>query len=907
MRCALALLSATRPCRATPTATALPVTPARPRPRGPRPPVTRRRSRPLPTPHVPHQASDKIRRLSMIGSRVPRHAFVAIVGVHLSSWLACSSEELKFPDAEAEVADADTAVGETIVFDSGGVETVTPPDVSPETTAPETVLCSVQGGFGCDCVANGDCTDEICIEGTGGKVCTRICDQTCPPDFDCSFTAVGGSDPISICVPRHTRLCRPCRTNTDCQNPLDNAPSAACLPAADPNAGSFCATSCKDQECPSGSTCTDVNLGSLGSPRLCLPADGQCDCRTEWSGLKLETDCHVVNGLGECDGVRGCGPLGLSACSADTPAAEECNGKDDNCDGDIDEGSCTIEGECVPANAPNPDDPCKRCLPGTDPFKWSNAPPTTPCEDGLKCTTGTVCSNGNCIGGAPIDCEDQNPCTNDSCNEQAGGCVNVANTSPCNDNDSCTTSDTCANKVCSGAIKSCDDGEVCTNDSCDPQTGCVYVANTLSCDDSNACTTPDTCANKACVAGAIKSCDDGKVCTNDSCDPQTGCVNVANTSFCEDGDSCTTPDTCANKVCVPGAIKSCDDGNVCTTDTCTAATGDCRSTLKAGFCQIEGVCYAEGVKESGNDCRVCDPGTNPADWTEVDAGTTCGTSTRCAPSSCQGGQCVETTLDTCVLEVTGCPTTPVIDPTDPDYKICSFTTPGIYTFTITEGFDLIEITVVGGGGGSFGAPGSASGGGGGGGYKHSEGGMYFSGTSYLVIVGQGGTGQENGDGSSFGTLPALTVLGGGYSGSAANDYVSASGSSGGGGPPAPQFAPGQGIDGQGNHGGAGIFNLGGGGGGAGTPGAPARASAAGNGGRGTLDLLMNLWMGGGGGGGTDLPNTLGGAAPDGCGGYGAMIPAPGGNGVNGRGCGAGGGGGATKGGDGGVYLKYRWR
>ncbi len=96
--------------------------------------------------------------------------------------------------------------------------------------------------------------------------------------------------------------------------------------------------------------------------------------------------------------------------------------------------------------------------------------------------------------------------------------------------------------------------------------------NTAGCDDGDACTTSDTCAAGGCVGGAPPNCDDGNVCTDDSCDPASGCVNANNTAACDDGDACTTADTCSAGACV-GASLSCDDGNVCTDDSCDPASG----------------------------------------------------------------------------------------------------------------------------------------------------------------------------------------------------------------------------------------------------------------------------------------------------------------------------------------------
>jgi hypothetical protein len=46
----------------------------------------------------------------------------------------------------------------------------------------------------------------------------------------------------------------------------------------------------------------------------------------------------------------------------------------------------------------------------------------------------------------------------------------------------------------------CDDGNPCTDDSCGP-TGCVHTNNTASCDDGNPCTVGDTCSGGSCLPG----------------------------------------------------------------------------------------------------------------------------------------------------------------------------------------------------------------------------------------------------------------------------------------------------------------------------------------------------------------------------------------------------------------------
>jgi hypothetical protein len=87
--------------------------------------------------------------------------------------------------------------------------------------------------------------------------------------------------------------------------------------------------------------------------------------------------------------------------------------------------------------------------------------------------------------------------------------------------------------------------------------GAVYTNNTASCDDGDACTTADACSAGACVAGAPLDVDDGNLCTDDSCNPATGAVYTNNTASCDDGESCTEGDVCGGGVCLAG-VFSCE-------------------------------------------------------------------------------------------------------------------------------------------------------------------------------------------------------------------------------------------------------------------------------------------------------------------------------------------------------------
>jgi hypothetical protein len=189
-------------------------------------------------------------------------------------------------------------------------------------------------------------------------------------------------------------------------------------------------------------------------------------------------------------------------------------------------------------------------------FGWAILPPAAGTNGlRLESTESTTASNA------------RRPLLSVTFSAPATGCVTNAD---CNDNNACNGIETCVTGTCvAGTALNCDDGNVCTTDSCVPASGCAHANNTVSCTDGNACTTADTCAGGVCVGGAAPNCDDSNPCTNDSCVPASGCAHANNTAACSDGNLCTTGDVCAGGTC-SGAPVSCPVG-----ETCSPATGSC--------------------------------------------------------------------------------------------------------------------------------------------------------------------------------------------------------------------------------------------------------------------------------------------------------------------------------------------
>ncbi len=203
---------------------------------------------------------------------------------------------------------------------------------------------------------------------------------------------------------------------------------------------------------------------------------------------------------------------------------------------------------------------------------------TAPANGGQECPELTE-SRGCAMDGT--SCDDGDLCTEDSCDPEIG-CVNEQ--------------------------INCDDGNPNTIDSCDPATGvCVNVLNApASCDDGDACTEDSgDPATGGCGHTPI-ICDDGDACTSDSCDPATGCVNTP-ISCPDDGNECTD-DSCDPAIgCVYTPI-SCDDENECTKDVCVA--GGCTNTITTGgsctsTCPVESEDPGSSCTGSCNEDGVC--------------------------------------------------------------------------------------------------------------------------------------------------------------------------------------------------------------------------------------------------------------------------------------------------------------
>jgi hypothetical protein len=429
-----------------------------------------------------------------------------------------------------------------------------------------------------------------------------------------------------------------------------------------------------DDEVESGANGVECGGADLWCNGVCVPNDAiNCGiCGHDCSSL-AHLDGPVNCEQGACSVPVSSCASGWAHCSSNPQDGCETDiSKPDNC------GSC---GNTCPAGAP-------LCVEKTDAATGKhgyecvlNCPPESPTQCGNTCVD-TANSPANC-GQCGTSCRAPNFATATCSNSICGfNCINtyLKCNGACipNDEHNCGTCGTdctgishlactqylCAGNACTLQIANgyCFIDNTCYNNSANrPGNDCQYCdsagkaqawrdKNSGSCDDGNLCTTNDTCSSGVC-SGATRNCDDGNACTTDTCNTGTGCVHTNNTASCSDGNACTTNDTCSGGVCAGGSAPNCDDSNVCTDDSCKSASG-CVHTNNKSSCSDGNACTTNDTCSGGscvggsalncddsNACTTdsCNTGTG---CVHTNNAASCATDNNvCTNDICAGGSC----------------------------------------------------------------------------------------------------------------------------------------------------------------------------------------------------------------------------------------------------------------------------
>jgi hypothetical protein len=435
-------------------------------------------------------------------------------------------------------------------------------------------------------------------------------------------------------------------------------------------------------------------LGLLGLVAALLPAacgggDSTTDADADVDAEAVDGEDVPVDGEDVPDGGPDTGDVGDGEDVPEGEGSECTTGADCN-----DHNTCTIDacrgGYCVHTAAPD----------------------GTACDDEWFCTLPGTCEAGECTGVEDNDCDDEDSCTSDSCDEIMAECrhelvpVPGAEGPPGDATCSDTADNDCdrlvdgadPNCVPCGTAADCDDGNTCTDDTCDA--GVCHnapVADGATCDDGQFCTTEDACSAGVCVGPTPRDCSTGVPSCNvglcsegaDRCDTEP----VPDGTACNDGLYCTVGETCAGGMCGGAAARDCSSlEDQCNVGVCDDAAGGCVAQPRAdatacddgAFCTTGEVCtggacgggVARDCSAFGDVCNVgaCDE-AGAACYAEPRAdGTVCSDGDACTSGdSCTGGVCggaavdCSSFTDTCNTGVcdpaSGCEAEPVTDGT----------------------------------------------------------------------------------------------------------------------------------------------------------------------------------------------------------------------------------------------------
>ena len=374
-----------------------------------------------------------------------------------------------------------------------------------------------------------------------------------------------------------------CKDDTVCQGGAN-----ACLGTA------FCDKGQKPAVCgykPGTAVVCPAAAAPLCAAMACDPASGTCKatpknedgpCDADGSACTAQDHCHLgvclAGGKLDCDDKNACTD---DSCDAKTGCVHTPNALPCDADGS----ACTTNDQCQGGT----------CKPGkltvcTGSLCMAQAcnPASGQCEDSQKAANGTLCAastpcagasackDGICTPGAPPDCGDGNPCTDDACDPDIG-CTHLPNNAPCNDANPCTAGDVCSAGACKPGAMICE----CQVDAdCAPKNPSNLCDGTLVCDAAKG----HVCVIKPETVVKCAPVGDG-ICENAACEPTTGaCFTqiAAKGTACSDGNACTAGDGCNAGLCQPGAIVTCDDKDPCTTDACDPVSGNCSHVMIPG-------------------------------------------------------------------------------------------------------------------------------------------------------------------------------------------------------------------------------------------------------------------------------------------------------------------------------------
>jgi hypothetical protein len=497
--------------------------------------------------------------------------------------------------------------GKLGVCGKGVIQCVNGQPACVQTVFPSPEVCD---GLDNDCNGLVDDMDTSCYDGPAGTLNVGLCHAGVS---SCQLQPDGKTYAMSACVGEVVPTAEVCNGLDDnCNGQVDEnltqecytGPSTSLGPDGRPQgtckAGTQTCTNgawgaCTGQVLPRAEDCStpldencDGQVNEYSSCGNCTPGQTLVGCYTGPAGTvnvgvcKAGTQtCGADGHWGPCVGQVTPTPEVCSPASCATnPSDPACN-KDENCNGQVDEGcGCNVGDKQTCYDGPAATQNVGTCKAGykvCDAGVFTGAclteimPTPEVCDgqdndcnglvdDGATCNAGFYCTHGVCVPdscGVEQDCPEGYKCDG--------------------------TTAKCVRDTCGDAKVTCPDGQACSFGQC--------VSQCPGPNQPSICFPGAYCQSGGCVGGScyVTGCPAGQVCQQGACKADA-CAGVACPSgtFCRQGDCVQS---CVFATCGPG--QKCSVDGFCETDACAGKS--CGPTQKCdnGRC-VEDTCLGQG-------------------------------------------------------------------------------------------------------------------------------------------------------------------------------------------------------------------------------------------------------------------------------------------------------------------------